>query len=120
MRPLTRFLGITLSLALACVCATAQAQAWPSKAVRVLVPYPPGGFGDGIARALTTWLASKLGQPFVIENVPGGNQITAAGILMRAAPDGHTLLLVSPTSPTCGLVRPRAPTPSFGPSGRGV
>ncbi len=98
MRPLTRFLGITLSLALACVCATAQAQAWPSKAVRVLVPYPPGGFGDGIARALTTRLASKLGQPFVIENVPGGNQITAAGILMRAAPDGHTLLLVSPTS----------------------
>lgn len=98
MRPLIKVLGVALSLALSCAGATGQTPAWPTKAVRVLVPYPPGGIGDGIARATTTRLANKLGQPFVIENVPGGNQIPASGMLSRAAPDGHTLLLVSPTS----------------------
>ncbi len=98
MRPLIKVLSIALSLALACAGATGQTSAWPTKAVRVLVPYPPGGVGDGIARAMTTRLANKLGQSFVIENVPGGNQIPASGMLSRAAPDGHTLLLVSPTS----------------------
>ncbi len=56
MRPLIKFLAIALSLALACAGATGQTKAWPTKVVRVLVPYPPGGIGDTVARALTARL----------------------------------------------------------------
>jgi len=93
--------SITLAaaaLALSLAAPITAAQAWPTKPVRVLVPYPPGGIGDTATRAVTTRLATQLGQPFVVENVPGGNQIIATQTAATAAPDGHTLLLVSPTS----------------------
>jgi tripartite-type tricarboxylate transporter receptor subunit TctC len=71
----------------------AGAQDYPSKPVTVIVPFPAGGPTDQVARVLTAKFAEKLGQPFVVENVSGGNTIIATGRLARATPDGYTLLV---------------------------
>ncbi len=74
----------------------AQAQtAFPSRAVEVIVPYPPGGVTDIIARSLSHELQSVTGQPFVVENKPGATGVIAANILKHAAPDGYTLMMGS-------------------------
>jgi tripartite-type tricarboxylate transporter receptor subunit TctC len=74
-------------------CAVAFAQDYPAKAVTVIVPFPAGGPTDQVARQLAAKFSEKLGQPFVVENVTGGNTIIACSRLARAAPDGYTLLV---------------------------
>jgi tripartite-type tricarboxylate transporter receptor subunit TctC len=74
---------------------TASAQAWPSKPVRMLVPFPPGGGVDFAARIVGKHLADRLGQPIVIENRAGANGIIAMEALKNAAPDGYTLATTS-------------------------
>jgi tripartite-type tricarboxylate transporter receptor subunit TctC len=74
----------------------ARAQTYPARAVRVIVPYPPGGDTDFVARLIGQWLAERLGQPFVIENRPGAGTNIGTEAAVRAAPDGHTILLTSP------------------------
>jgi tripartite-type tricarboxylate transporter receptor subunit TctC len=76
----------------------AQARAYPSRAVRVIVPFPPAGDVDFVARLIGEWLSERLGQPFVVENRPGGGTNIGTEMAVRAAPDGHTLLLNSPPS----------------------
>ncbi len=71
----------------------AAAQEYPARPVRVLVPYPAGGTTDILARLVSEGLAQKFGQPFVVENRPGAGTALAAQQLVRAAPDGHTLLV---------------------------
>ena len=74
--------------------ATSQAQAaWPSRPVRVVVPFPPGGLTDGYARAYSEHLSRKFGQPFVVENKTGAGGTLGVGEVAKAAPDGHTLLV---------------------------
>jgi tripartite-type tricarboxylate transporter receptor subunit TctC len=73
----------------------AFAQTFPSKPLRILVPFPPGGGTDVAARALGEHLAKDFGQPVVVENRPGGNSVIATEALARSAPDGHTLLLTT-------------------------
>ena len=84
------------TLALGCAfSAAALAQAWPSKPVTLVVPFPPGGSSDTIARALGAKMQDKLGQPVVIENKGGATGTIGAAQVKRAAPDGYTVLVSS-------------------------
>jgi tripartite-type tricarboxylate transporter receptor subunit TctC len=73
----------------------ARAQTYPSRPVRLLVGYAPGGVTDIAARLIGAWLSDRLGQQFVIENRPGASSNIATGAVARATPDGYTLLLAS-------------------------
>jgi tripartite-type tricarboxylate transporter receptor subunit TctC len=80
-------------VAAALLCpAFAAAQSWPQRAVKVIVPFPPGGVTDSIARMTADWLTPRLGQPVVAENRPGASGAIAAEFVARAEPDGYTLL----------------------------
>lgn len=85
---------VTLTLGLAAATA-AQAQAWPSKPVTLLVPFPPGGSTDTIARTLAPKLQAHLGGTFVVENKGGAGGTVGAAQARRAAPDGHTIFVTS-------------------------
>src|SRR5215831_539671 len=78
------------------VPAIARAQAYPSQAVHIIVGTPSGGAPDILARLTGQWLAEQFGQSFVIENKPGAGGNIATEAVVRASPDGHTLLLVGP------------------------
>ncbi len=73
----------------------AHAQPFPSKPIRLVVGFGPGGLGDIVARALGQKMSESMGQSVVVENMPGAGGITASAAVARAAPDGYTLLLVS-------------------------
>ena len=73
----------------------AQAQTYPSKTVRIIVPFAPGGGSDFIARAIAPQLNKALGQPFVVDNRPGAGSTLGSEIALKSPPDGYTLLLVS-------------------------
>ncbi|MEN9995554.1 MAG: hypothetical protein RL462_330 [Pseudomonadota bacterium] len=73
------------------------AQAYPSKPVKIVVPFGPGGFTDVVARILGVKLSESLGQPVVIENKPGAGSMIGTDQVAKSAPDGHTLLIVSST-----------------------
>ena len=73
------------------VSAGAFAQAWPTKPVRIIIPFAPGGVLDGLIRPLATSLGEALGQPVVPENRPGGNTAVGVGLCAKGAPDGYTL-----------------------------
>ncbi len=83
----------TLALGLATVAA--QAQPWPGKTVTLVVPFPPGGSTDTLARALGPKLQEKLGQTFIVDNKAGATGTIGAAQVKRAAPDGHTFLVTS-------------------------
>lgn len=74
----------------------AQAQAWPGRPIKLVVPYPPGGLIDNMARLVSPRLAQELGQPIVIENRPGAGGNLGASEVARAPADGYTLLMASP------------------------
>ena len=78
------------------LAAPALAQAWPSRPIRLLVGFAPGGTTDIMARLAAEKLGPMLGQPLVVENLPGATGNIAAAAAARAEPDGHTLLLGSP------------------------
>lgn len=69
--------------------------AWPTKPVRVIIPFPPGASGDVTGRVVVAQLAQQLGQPFVVENRPGANGTIGQAIVAKAEPDGHTILIAS-------------------------
>jgi tripartite-type tricarboxylate transporter receptor subunit TctC len=76
----------------------ATAQSYPTRPVRFIIGYPPGGSADLTARLLGQWLSERLGQPFVIESRPGASTNIATEAVVRAPPDGYTLLLVAPAN----------------------
>jgi tripartite-type tricarboxylate transporter receptor subunit TctC len=94
-----RFLQLAAAAAaLAAVSRIAYAQAYPTRLVRVIVPYSPGGPNDILARLMGQWLSERLGQPFVIDNRPGAGGNIGTEAVVKASPDGYTLLLISTSS----------------------
>lgn len=80
------------------VPAAARAQgAWPERAVRIIVPFPPGGSNDIVARHLSEALRERHGQPFLVENRAGAGANIGADLVAKSPPDGHTLLLAAPS-----------------------
>ena len=92
---LARRLG--LGLGFAALALAAQAQTWPAQPVRLVVPFPPGGTTDQIARHVQPLLQQSLGQQVVIENRGGASGSIGAGLVAKAAPDGYTFLVVFDT-----------------------
>jgi tripartite-type tricarboxylate transporter receptor subunit TctC len=94
--PRRQFLHLTAAaLALPTLSRSAGAQSYPSRPVRILVGYAPGGETDITARLIGPWLSERLGQQFVVENRPGASGNIAAEAVVRASPDGYTLLLTA-------------------------
>jgi tripartite-type tricarboxylate transporter receptor subunit TctC len=85
----------TLAALLANACTPAHAQPYPSRPVKFVIPYPPGGLADTFARTLGQQLSDRLGQPVVPENKPGGSLIIGTDAVAKSPADGYTLLLAS-------------------------
>jgi tripartite-type tricarboxylate transporter receptor subunit TctC len=82
-----------MALGVLVAAAPIPAQQYPSRTVTIVVPYPPSGPTDQLARVVAQQLSAKLGQTFIVENVSGGGTIIATSRVARSTPDGHTLLL---------------------------
>ena len=76
----------------------ARAESYPSRPVRIVVGFPPGGPSDIGARLIGQWLSERFGQPFIIENRPGASTNIATEVAVQASADGYTLLLVLPSA----------------------
>ena len=76
----------------------ARAQAWPTRQIRIVCPFPPGGLTDLYARSIGDQLQQNFGQPVLVENRPGAGGLIGTDIVAKAAPDGHTLLVTIQTT----------------------
>ena len=90
--------ALTLVLFAAAVPGLAQAADYPVKPVKWIVPYPPAGTTDVLARIVAQWLTEKMGQPFIVENKPGAGNNLGVEAVVNAPPDGYTMLLVNPAN----------------------
>lgn len=122
-RDLLRLALLTPLLGAAPGAAMAQDR-WPTRPLRFIVPFPPGGAVDTIARLLAERMSPALGQPIIIENRPGASGTVAADVVARAAPDGHTFMLtINSTITSSGALYanlPFDPMTSFTPIGMAV
>ena len=92
LRPLPQLAALFI---LAAVSTTASAQSYPTKPIRFLVPFGPGGVGDITARVVAQKIGASLGQQIVVDNRPGAGGIVASELVAKAAPDGYTVLLLN-------------------------
>ena len=100
---------IFAALALAAVSAAATAQQYPTRSVRIVVPFAVGGSADVYGRFLAAKLSDSMGQPFVIENRPGGGAVIGTDAVAKSAPDGYTLLIMSNTHTVNETLIPKKP-----------
>lgn len=94
---------LAAALAAPAVARAQPAAAWPQRPVRLVVPFPPGGSNDVIARPLAERLQARTGQPFVVENRPGAGGAIGAAQVAQAPPDGHTLMVTSSSFATSAV-----------------
>src|SRR5262245_12335980 len=93
--PRRQFLRLAAgAAALPAASSIARAQAYPTRPVRIIVGFTPGSAPDIVARLMGQWLSERLGQPFIIDNRPGAGSNIATEAVVRATPDGYSLLLV--------------------------
>ena len=92
-----RFISVGLAIALSCAAAGAVAQSYPSKPVRVVIPWPAGGSNDVVGRLVMQKLAQTMGQQFVVDNRAGAAGSIGAEVVAKAPPDGYTLMVHSTT-----------------------
>lgn len=102
-----RTIGLALMTALS--VSVALAQGYPNRPVRVIIPFPPGGTLDAVGRMLAQKLSDQMGQPFVIENKPGGNGIIGADLVAKAPADGYTLLFNASTFTSAPMTMKQVP-----------
>src|SRR5438477_1546278 len=95
---MTKSRWIALALACASLAAPALALDYPTRPIRWIVPYPPAGTTDTLARLMSKWLSDHLGQQVVIENKAGGGNNIGTELALRSPPDGYTMLLVNPAN----------------------
>ena len=118
IRP-SRVIALLCALAAAISAGTVLAQAWPSRALKIIVPFPPGGGTDLVARSVAARLGEALGQPVVAENRPGAGGTIGADAVAKAAPDGYTIgIATSSTHPASVALQkgvPYDPLKSFAP-----
>jgi tripartite-type tricarboxylate transporter receptor subunit TctC len=112
-RPVVAVFGAVFATVLAATAQTPAAAAWPEKSVRIIVPFAAGGLADIAGRAYADALTAAFGKPFVVENRPAGAGLPAAEALMRAEPDGYTLMVSG--VPTLVLLPAMAKTPPYDP-----
>lgn len=104
------FLGAVLLALAAPNLSHAQTTPWPNKPIRLVVPYPPGGLTDNLARSVAAKASEQLGQPIVVENRAGASTIVGTELVAKAAPDGYTLLMAAATTLTTNpLLFPKLP-----------
>jgi tripartite-type tricarboxylate transporter receptor subunit TctC len=127
-RSLMRLLGGSLALGANWTSAVAQggganSTGYPTKPIRMVVPFPPGGAAEYLARPLSRYLADKLGQPIVVDNKPGANTVIGAENVVTSAPDGYTMLVANEAglslapafSPITKIKVPYQPATDFAP-----
>src|SRR6476646_10412460 len=106
--PRRRFLQLAAgAVALPTVSRVARAQPYPTRPIRWMVGFAPGGATDILARLMGQWLSERLGQSVVIENRPGAGSNIATEAVVNAPPDGYTLLLVGPTHAVNATLYPK-------------
>ncbi len=117
--PLNRATRLVVALLFFVVHSVAFAQAWPSKPIKIIVPYPPGGTSDILARSVGQKLSGMLGQPVVVENKPGATGNIGADFVAKSTPDGYTVLLADIGSlaiaPSVATSLPFDPVKDFAP-----
>lgn len=97
MKAFANSLSLLLLGVLATLAGTVVAQqTFPSKPIRIIVPYPPGGAMDPLARLIGPKLTESWGQPVIVDNRPGGNSVIGTEVVAKSTPDGHTILIMGP------------------------
>jgi tripartite-type tricarboxylate transporter receptor subunit TctC len=91
-------IAVLLAALLAALAGPAQAADYPTRPVKFVVPYPPAGTTDVLARIVAQWLTEKMGQTFVVENKPGAGNNLGVDYVVNSPPDGYTMLLVNPAN----------------------
>ena len=108
-RFLRTLLRTALGAATLAVAASSFAQAYPTKPVRVVIPFPPGGTLDTVGRQLAQKLGEQMGQNFIVENKPGGNGVIGGDVVAKAPADGYTLLFNASTFTTAPMTMKSVP-----------